>query len=373
MGTDLTTRPLERTGDRGIYKRGNRYVVRTRINGREYKFAARTLREARGIKAKARATPDELLAPKQSARGRSACPLLSTYVETWAREYDGRTRRGISEQTRKEYKADLQRHVVPVLGRRRLDEITALDIERLVARLRRKGLSDGSIRNAVVPLKALLRWAVRHGVIDHDPSTSVTLPGRARDTGVRALLDEELARLMEALPADGQLVVDLLASTGLRASEAMGLRWKHVDFANRRITVEIRRHGRNSAPPKTGNSRRMVPISPRLVKLLRAEMKRQGAPPEGFVLLSPRGKPLDHHNFMHRTFHPAREAAGVEWAGLHTLRHTCATRLIRKGATALQVQRWLGHSSVAFTMQTYVHLDDGDLPDPALLDGVIGS
>ncbi|MFM8733053.1 MAG: tyrosine-type recombinase/integrase, partial [Phycisphaerales bacterium] len=73
-------------------------------------------------------------------------------------------------------------------------------------------------------------------------------------------------------------------------------------------------------------------------------------------------------NFMHRTFHPAREAAGVEWAGLHTLRHTCATRLIRKGATALQVQRWLGHSSVAFTTSTYVHLDAGDLPDPTILD-----
>jgi integrase len=367
MGTDLTSRPLERTNIRGVYKRGNRYVVRTRINGREYKFAARTQKEARDIKAKARTSPDELLAPKQSERGRLACPLLSTYVETWAKEYDGRTRRGVSEQTRKEYKADLIRHVVPVLGRRRLDEITALDIERLVGRLRGKGLSDGSIRNAVVPLKALLRWAVRHGVIEHDPSTAITLPGRSRST-TRVLLDEELARLMGALPDDGRLVVDLIASTGLRASEAMGLRWKHVDFANGRLTVEIRRHGRDIAPPKTGTSRRMVPLSPRLLDLLRAEQDRQGAPPEGFVLLSPRGKPLDHHNFMHRTFHPARVAAGVEWAGLHTLRHTCATRLIRKGATALQVQRWLGHSSVAFTMETYVHLDDGDLPDPALLD-----
>lgn len=368
MGTDLASRPLESTKHPGIYKRGNRYVVRTRINGREYKFAARTLREAHGIKAKARATPDELLAPKQSERRRSACPLLSTYVEAWATEYDGRTRRGISDQTRKEYKADLLRHVVPVLGRRRLDEITALDIERLVSRLRRKGLSDGSIRNAVVPLKALLRWAVRRGVIEHDPSTAVTLPGRSRATSVRALLDDELAALMDALPPDGRLVVDLLASTGLRASEAMGLRWKHVDFGNRRITVEIRRHGRNIAPPKTGTSRRMVPISERLVTLLREELARQDAPPEGFVLLSPRGKPLDHHNFMRRTFDPARREAGLEWAGLHTLRHTCATRLIRKGATALQVQRWLGHSSVAFTMETYVHLDDGDLPDPSILD-----
>lgn len=370
MGTDLTSRPLERTHDRGIYKRGNRYVVRTRINGREHKFAARTLQEARKIKAKARATPDELLAPRHSERGVDACPMLRHYVETWASEYDGRNRRGISEQTRKEYKADLERHVVPTLGGRRLDEITAQDIERLVAALRRKGLSDGSIRNAVVPLKALLRWAVRRGILDNDPSAVVTLPGRSRGTGVRVLRDHELADLMEALPADGRLIVDLLASTGLRASEAMGLRWQHVDLKRRRITVEIRRHGRAIGPPKTGTSRRIVPISKRLAAILRAEVKRQGAPPpDGFVLLSPRGRPLDHHNFMTRTFVPAREAAGLKWAGLHTLRHTCATRLIRGGATALQVSKWLGHASVAFTMETYVHLEVGDLPDPAMLDG----
>lgn len=368
MGTDLATRPLVPTKDKGIYKRGNRYVVRTRINGREHKFAARTMVEARNIKAKARATPEALLAPVESQRGRGACPLLSSYVETWATEYDGRNRRGVSEQTLKEYKADLLRHVVPALGRRRLDEIAALDIERLVARLRKKGLSDGSIRNAIVPLKALLRWAVRRGVIEHDPSTAVTLPGRRRDTGVRALRDGELAALMEALPPDGRLVVDLLVSTGLRASEAMGLRWQHVDFQRARITVEIRRHGRNIAPPKTGRSRRIVPISKRLVKVLRAELKRQGAAPDGFVLLSPRGLPLDHNNFMRRTFRPAREAAGVPWAGLHTLRHTCATRWIRRGVTALQVSRMLGHASVAFTMETYVHLDDDDMPDHSMLD-----
>lgn len=369
MATDLTTRPLERTRDRGIYRRGNRYVVRTRINGHEHKFAARTLQEARTIKARARTAPEQLLAPKDSEKGRGACPMLRDYVQTWTSQYDGRNRRGISEQTRKEYKADLNRHVVPVLGGKRLDEITARDIERLIGVLRGKGLSDGSIRNAVVPLKALLRWAVRHEVLSHDPSTAVTLPGRARDTGVRALRDDELKRLLKALPEEGRLVVDLLASTGLRASEAMGLRWQHIDLRRRRITVEIRRHGREIAPPKTGRSRRIVPISARVAKMLRAEAKRQGGPlPEAFVLLSPQGRPLDHHNFMRRTFRPAREAAGVEWAGLHTLRHTCATRLIRGGATALQVSRFLGHASVAFTMETYVHLDDDDLPDPSLLD-----
>jgi integrase len=56
--------------------------------------------------------------------------------------------------------------------------------------------------------------------------------------------------------------------------------------------------------------------------------------------------------------------AGVAWASLHTLRHTCASRLFRAGWTAKQVQMVLGHHSPAFTLATYVHLIPDDLPEP---------
>jgi integrase len=58
----------------------------------------------------------------------------------------------------------------------------------------------------------------------------------------------------------------------------------------------------------------------------------------------------------------------VPWAGLHTLRHKCATRLFNAGLNAKQVQVWLGHHSPAFTLNVYVHLLADDLPDPAFLD-----
>ena len=56
--------------------------------------------------------------------------------------------------------------------------------------------------------------------------------------------------------------------------------------------------------------------------------------------------------------------------GLHSLRHTCATLLFRQGYNAKQVQAWLGHHKASFTLDTYVHLLDGDLPDAAFLDCV---
>jgi integrase len=61
---------------------------------------------------------------------------------------------------------------------------------------------------------------------------------------------------------------------------------------------------------------------------------------------------------------PAREGARVEWVGFHTFRHTCASLLFAEDRNAVQVQRWLGHHSAAFTLATYVHLLDGDLGKP---------
>jgi hypothetical protein len=69
---------------------------------------------------------------------------------------------------------------------------------------------------------------------------------------------------------------------------------------------------------------------------------------------------------------PAARAAGVPWAGLHTLRHTCATLLFREGANAVQVQAWLGHHSPAFTLATYVHALADDQPDPSFFDQLTG-
>jgi integrase len=64
------------------------------------------------------------------------------------------------------------------------------------------------------------------------------------------------------------------------------------------------------------------------------------------------------------------ETAGVPWAGLHTLRHTCATMLFRNGWNAVQVQTFLGHHSPAFTLAVYVHLLPDDLSEPSFLDAL---
>src|SRR5581483_10904089 len=82
-----------------------------------------------------------------------------------------------------------------------------------------------------------------------------------------------------------------------------------------------------------------------------------GGRPDDFVFLSADGKPLRHHNFYPRHFRPAVRAAGLpDRLRFHDLRHTCAALLIAEGAHALAVMKWLGHSSITVTMNTYGHL-----------------
>ena len=61
---------------------------------------------------------------------------------------------------------------------------------------------------------------------------------------------------------------------------------------------------------------------------------------------------------------PFLSPARRQWAGFHTFRHTVASRLFAGGRNIKQVQRWLGHHSPSFTLDTYVHLLDDDLGAP---------
>jgi integrase len=76
------------------------------------------------------------------------------------------------------------------------------------------------------------------------------------------------------------------------------------------------------------------------------------------VFPSATGTLLDADNVRERVLRPACEEAGAEWAGFHTFRHTVASRLFAEGRNVVQVQRWLGHHSPSFTLDTYVHLLD---------------
>ncbi len=324
------------------------------------------------------------------------------------RALPGNGRRGFTEDTRTEYRRDLERYAIPRLGRHRLEQITARDIAQLIAWLcdeqaqatryaeesraalaakrnvpesslplvvEPRYLADATVRRVLAPVRACLRTATAEGLIRFNPTVGAALPARddhrrisldedhLEDHDVRVLTEAQLAMLLAVVPARHRLLFELVASTGVRISEAIALRWGDLELDGERPVIRIRRAyvKGHFKPPKSRYGKRAVPIDFPLVRALRKAQGASERPGERELIFStPAGKPLDYSNLHGRVMKPAAEEAGVSWAAFHTLRHTCASRLFAQGRNAVQVQRWLGHHSPAFTLATYVHLLDGD-------------
>ena len=246
---------------------------------------------------------------------------------------------------------------------------------------RRAPLSDKTVRNALGPLKTCLATARREGLIRHNPATDVALPHRARvdddddrprpfprvegDDGEPI---ETMELVVERVHESHRLMFVLLAATGLRRSELLVLEGRHLALEGERPHVKVRQRVRRRrrgeglviGPLKSRYSKRDVPIPRALADRLHA----LGTEPANFAFCTAIGTVLDPDNLAMRVLAPACEAAGVEWAGFHTFRHTVASRLFAEGRNVVQVQRWLGHHSASFTLDTYVHLLENDLGEP---------
>lgn len=377
---------FKKTGTPGIYRRKlksgeTRYVVITRDrDGRQLKTSHRTLAEAREEKAKRSQIGGRVAASRER---------FIDYADEWLDTYSGR-RGGIEPTTVDGYRFVLRKYVYPRLGKRRMGEIEPRDIKALITDLQKirkkngKPLKPDTIRGILAPVRACLADAAEDGDIPSNPAAGVRvndhrLPEeRLADAGkAKALTRVELGRLLAEIPdtevGAGSLtwrdLFELLAHTGLRIAEALGLEWQDVEFGDRPV-LHVRRQYRDGVVKglKTKNSRRDIPLSPGLAKKLWAARPASG---HGIVFVNKQGKHHSRHNIDNRVLAPAAKRAGFTRVGFHVFRHTCASLLFQGGKNAKQVQRWLGHATAAFTLDTYIHLMDDGLGSADFLDQIV--
>jgi integrase len=367
----------EKTKTQGIYRCGERYAFSYRVDGQQRWESRRTLDEARRAR---RARTADIDRGEFESRSRLT---LREYALEWVERYQGRGRRGFRDHTREEYRRQLEQYVFRYFPKgAKLTEITPSKVAGFIAWLcdpakqNGRALSDSTIRNIVKPLRACLASAVREGLIRSNPARDADMPHRPTAEGseeeVRAMTRDELETLLGLFPGRWRLFFALLAATGLRISEAVALQWRHLELDGPVPHVKLRRAlvKGSMGPLKSRYARREVPLSHSLVLALREYHKTTEWPgDEDPVFAASNGGCLDAENLRRRTLKPTREEACLEWVGFHTFRHTCATLLFAEGRNAVQVQRWLGHHSAAFTLATYVHLLDGDIGHPLEFPG----
>jgi integrase len=348
---------LTKTGTTGVYKRGTRYVVSfTGPDGRRRWASAKTLAEARRIRA-------ERVADVSRGEYQEASRLtLREYAERWTETYAGRTGRGVRPGTIAKYRDDLNRHVLPVLGSRRLTAITAQDVKGLAKRLADSGLGPNSVRNAIAPLRAIFATATEENLIRSNPCATIRLPG-PQDNTVKALEDRELVALIAAAPAGrDRLVVETLANSGLRISECLGLRWADLDLDAGVVSVTEQLVRGVRSKTKTRNGERLVKLPAGLVAKLREHrIASRWSREEHPVFATRTGKPLSRHNVYRTVTLVAKRAGCPAWTSPHTLRHTYARRFLLGRQDIRMLATLLGHADPAFTMRRYARFLPSDV------------
>jgi integrase len=169
---------------------------------------------------------------------------------------------------------------------------------------------------------------------------------------------EEIKQLLDNVGALPRLLIFLDVTTWLRQSELFGLKWSDLDFDNGEINVVRSVVHSVISRCKTESSAKPIPMSPRLVELLKEWRKVAPFPSvDDWVFASKKAKgkrPIWGQSIMRKQIHPAIEKLGIKKRiGWHTFRHSYST-LLRHLGTDIKVQQdLLRHSSARLTLDTY--------------------
>jgi integrase len=294
-----------------------------------------------------------------------------TVAEAWER-FEAGPLRSYKESTQASHRFHFRTYVLPALGARRLNAVEKEDIERLMhdmeERTRASGrkLKAGGYGTREKTLRGFQRFLsemVANGRIAKNPALGVkpgSCPTASLDGGGQALEVDQVIALVDATPEYWKPLVALLATSGLRISEAFGLRRRDLDLSGGTATVRqtvVEVDGRQVlTTPKSRSSRRAVKLVPSVVSMLKGQP--MPLDPDGFAFTQP-GKtdPLARSWFNRRVLKPAATQAGISpVVSAHDLRHTAGAIASKAGMHPMAVKEMMGHSSIKVTYDVYGHL-----------------
>ncbi|MDP7504601.1 MAG: tyrosine-type recombinase/integrase [Nitrospinota bacterium] len=271
------------------------------------------------------------------------CPRFDRFADEFLNTYAVANNKP-SEVSAK--RVNLKNHLVPVFGKKRLDKISARDVEAYKAAKLRQGLAPKTVNNQLAVLGRMLRIARRWELLDKVPEiVLLPLPPQEFD-----FLDfGEAERLIAGARSRWRSMITLALRTGLRPGELRALRWEDVDLVTGRLVVRMAAWRNEIGTPKSGRSRE-VPLSEQALLTLKKHRHLRG----DFVFCTEDGKMLTISSCKWPIWQ-ASKRAGLRRVGWHVLRHSFASHLVVRGASIKAVQELLGHADIKMTMR-YAHL-----------------
>jgi integrase len=266
------------------------------------------------------------------------------------------------------YRGHVVNHIVPHLGASSLTQLNGPAINALLSTLLAVGnvksrgpLSPVTVRRVYATLHRALSDAVRWGLLATNPADASDPPRCSSVSNRMTTWDvTELRRFLEAARRDRlHALWFLLATTGLRRGEALGLKWGCVDLDQGTISIvetviAVGHHVQTSAP-KSARGRRVVALDDPTTAVLRDHFRATKWPgPDDLAFGDEDGKPLNPIAIT-RSFRRLVDGAQLRPIRLHDLRHTHATLALQAGVHPKIVSERLGHSTVSLTLDIYSH------------------
>lgn len=332
------------------------------------KWVALHLKE-KGNKRKAEAMLMELRQTYQSETPTvedNSAVLFSDYMKSWLE----RMRYQVTPSTFGGYQAYVLGSICPYFDDRgiTLQALHARDLQGYYESLLQKGLSPTTVRRHHANIHKALKEAMRLDMIPINPADRVD-PPRANKPSNDCYSIEEANQLLKAVTGTKlELPVFFALFYGLRRSEVLGLRWGAFDFEHNLMDIEHTVHfvqidGKyelveRDELKRKASSRRFPLLEQVKQRLLREKWRRYGdsePDPTDYICVDECGQLL-RPNYLTQGFQKLLKKHRLREIRFHDLRHTSANLLITSGISLVQVQHWLGHSSISTTVDMYSHL-----------------
>ncbi|MCZ7535227.1 MAG: site-specific integrase [Acidimicrobiia bacterium] len=294
---------------------------------------------------------------------------LAEWIERWLPTMAPKIR----PSTLSDYRKSLA-HVTRQIGHVRLQALRPLDLEELYATLLKEGhrfgggLAPKTVRNVHIALRRSLADAERFGLVHRNVAALVKAPAPTRPD-LTTWSAPEVSQFLASVEAHRLgPAFRLLAATGMRRGEVLGLKWDSVDLDAGRLSVRRSLIAVDDelvwSDPKTSRSRRNLSLDSETVAVLRAHRRRRLEErlaagelweEHDLVFSTETGEAL-HPDRFSRAFERAVQSSGLPRIRMHDLRHTWATLALQAGIHPKVVSERLGHASTSITLDIYSHV-----------------
>lgn len=234
-----------------------------------------------------------------------------------------------------------------------------------------KGLSQKTQKHYITFISNVMLYAKKCGIIEHNPCRDITFSkSKSKEINVYSLSEmrKMLSLIDEKAPTDYKLFFNLLAYSGMRRGEVLGLEYKDINFDTSVLTIKRTSNYRSGVglytdTPKTKSSYRSLVIQSKLIEIikqLRDEQREQANKcgelwcDTDRLFIAWNGKPM-HPNTPYTWLKRFCKLEEIPFKGLHSFRHFVATQALTSGVDVKSVSAMLGHSQTSTTLNVYAH------------------